>query len=368
MIVGVPKEIKTKEFRVALTPAGVTELVSHGHQVIIEKQAGIGAGFADEAYVEAGAHILATPKEVFGRADMILKVKEPQPVEFELIREGQIVFTYFHFSASKSLAQAMLESGAVCIAYETVTDHGGGLPLLRPMSQIAGRLAVQEGVSYLLKQNGGAGILAGGVPGVAPAKVLVIGGGVVGTESARMAAGLGAQVVILDVSPERLATLSDILPANVTPLFSSKKQLETQLKEADLVIGAVLIPGSRAPRLISRDMLSLVKKGALLVDVAVDQGGCFETTRPTTHEHPVFQEEGVRHYCVANMPGAVPVTSTEALTNATLPYVLQLADKGWQAAVKDNAGLKKGLSMAEGRLLDEVLSKEFDIPLGGRQD
>jgi alanine dehydrogenase len=344
-----------------MTPAGVLELIKHGHSVYIEKDAGLNSGFEDEEFVEAGAKILKTHAEVFEIAEMIVKVKEPIEEEYSLIKPNQLLFTYFHFASSEPLTHAMLKSKAVCLAYETVEKSDRSLPLLVPMSEVAGRMAIQEGAKYLEKPLKGKGVLLGGVPGVPSGKVLVLGGGVVGTQAAKMAAGLGARVVIMDVSLPRLRTLEDILPANVSTVFSNEYNIREAIKEADLVIGAVLIPGAKAPHLIKRDMLKLMKPGTVVVDVAVDQGGCIETCTPTTHENPTFIIDDIVHYCVANMPGAVPYTSTLALTNATLPYVLQLANKGWHKACLENTELLKGLNIVNGKVVHEGVSSAWGL-------
>jgi alanine dehydrogenase len=353
MIIGVPKEIKTSEYRVALTPSGVMEFKLRGHDVLIQSGAGLGSGYADEEYSKAGASIEDKSESLFAKADMILKVKEPLESEYALIRENQIVFTYFHFASSQVLTEAMMKSKAVCIAYETVEKADRSLPLLIPMSEVAGRMSIQQGAKFLEKPQQGRGVLMGGIPGVKPAQVLILGGGIVGTQAARMAAGMGAQVTIMDVSLPRLRQLSEILPANVQTIFSNEYNIRQLLPTTDLVVGAVLIPGARAPRLIKKEMLSLMRPGSVLVDVAVDQGGCTETCRPTTHDNPTFIVDGIVHYCVANMPGAVPYTSTLGLTNATLPYALQLADKGWEKACNENAELKKGLNIVKGDIVYE---------------
>ncbi|NIK74846.1 alanine dehydrogenase [Thermonema lapsum] len=362
MIVGVPKEIKNNENRVAVTPAGVTEFVKRGHTVYVQKSAGEGSGFADESYEKAGAILLDSIEEVYAKAEMIVKVKEPIEPEYKLIREGQLVFTYFHFASSEALTQAMIEQKGVCLAYETVEKADGSLPLLIPMSEVAGRMAVQEGAKYLEKPVGGRGILLGGVPGVMPANVLIIGGGVVGTQAAKMAAGLGANVTIMDVNLSRLRYLADIMPANVRTMMSNEYNIREAVKTADLVIGAVLIPGAKAPKLITRDMLKTMRPGAVVVDVAVDQGGCIETCTPTTHENPTFVIDGVLHYCVANMPGAVPYTSTLALTNATLPYALRLADLGWREACLRSNELKLGLNVVHGKVVYKAVAEAFNLP------
>jgi alanine dehydrogenase len=362
MIIGVPKEIKNNENRVGLTPAGVAELVKHGHSLYVQQTAGEGSGFADEDYVKAGAQLLPDIASVYAKAEMIIKVKEPIAAEYPLIKENQVLFTYFHFASGQELTEAMVKSKAICIAYETVEKPDRSLPLLVPMSEVAGRMAIQEGAKYLEKPMGGRGVLLGGVPGVRPGKVLVLGGGVVGTQAAKMAAGLGADVLLLDVSLPRLRYLSDIMPANVHTMISNHYNILEAIQEADLIVGAVLIPGAKAPHLITRDMLKLMKKGTVLVDVAVDQGGCIETCKPTTHENPVFTIDGVIHYCVANMPGAVPYTSTIALTNATLPYAVQLANKGWKKACQENKELALGLNVINGDIVYEAVSEAFNMP------
>ncbi len=360
MIIGVPKEIKNNENRVAVTPGGVQEFVKHGHTVYVQHTAGNGSGFSDEQYKQAGAHILNTIEEVYGIAEMIVKVKEPIESEYALIRENQLLFTYFHFASYEPLTHAMIKSGAICLAYETV-EVNRTLPLLIPMSEVAGRMSIQEGAKYLEKPMGGLGILLGGVPGVKPANVIVLGGGIVGTQAAKMAAGMGADVTIMDVNLNRLRQLDDIMPANVKTQYSSEYNIREAIKTADLVIGGVLIPGAKAPKLITKDMLSTMKPGAVIVDVAIDQGGCFETSKPTTHAEPTYVIDGVVHYCVANMPGAVPYTSTLALTNATLPYAIQLANKGWQQACKDNADLRLGLNVVNGKIVYEGVSQAFNL-------
>ncbi len=362
MIIGVPKEIKNNENRVAVTPAGVSEFVRHGHTVYVQDTAGEGSGFSNEEYVEAGAQLLPTIEEVYAIADMIVKVKEPIESEYKLIKKDQLLFTYFHFASHQPLTNAMIESGAVCLAYETVEKADRSLPLLVPMSEVAGRMSIQEGAKYLEKPLGGRGILLGGVPGVKPADVVVLGGGIVGTQAAKMAAGLGSQVTIMDISIPRLRQLDDIMPANVQTLYSNGYNIRQAIKTADLVIGGVLIPGAKAPHLITKDMLKLMKKGAVLVDVAVDQGGCFETTKATTHADPTYVIDGIIHYCVANMPGAVPYTSTLALTNATLPYAVQLANKGWKDACKQNAELLLGLNVVAGKVVYKGVSEAFNLP------
>jgi len=361
MIIGVPKEIKPYESRVAVTPAGVKELSKNSHTIYIETHAGRESGFEDPEYIEAGAKILSSAKEVYEIADMIIKVKEPIEPEHELIKKGQIVFTYFHFASSEQLTKAMIDSKATCIAYETVEKADRTLPLLIPMSEVAGRMAVQEGAKYLEKQYGGRGILLGGVPGVQPAKILIIGAGVVGTQAAKMAAGLGANVNIVDINLQRLRYLADIFPGNVNTLMSTEYNIRELIRNADLIIGAVLIPGAKAPNLVTRDMLKEMKPGTVLIDVAVDQGGCIETCRPTTHEQPTYEIDGIIHYCVANMPGAVPYTSTVALTNATLPYAIQIANQGWKKACKMNKDLLKGLNIVDGTVVYEAVAQAFNL-------
>ncbi len=346
-----------------MTPAGVRELVKRGHTVYVQHTAGENSGFPDAEYERAGAHILPTIEEVYAIAEMIVKVKEPIEPEYKLVRRGQLVFTYFHFACDRTLTEAMLQSGATCLAYETVVDKQGTLPLLIPMSEVAGRMSVQEGARFLEKPQGGKGILLGGVPGVKPAKVLVLGGGVVGTEAALMAAGLGADVTICDISLPRLRHLAEFMPKNVKTMFSSTYNIEQELPTTDLVIGAVLIPGAKAPHLITREMLGMMKKGSVMVDVAIDQGGCFETSHPTTHAEPVYEVDGIIHYCVANIPGAVPFTSTLALTNATLPYALRLADKGWQQACAEDPGLKLGLNVVDGKVTFPGVAEAFGMEL-----
>ena len=362
MQIGVLKEIKTEENRVSMTPSGVEILARAGHRVMIEQGAGLGSGFDDDQYRAAGAEIAATPEAIYAQAELVLHVKEPQPQEYGLIRPGQVLFTYFHFAASESLPRAMLASGAVCIAYETVTDRQGTLPLLTPMSEVAGRMAAQEAARCLERTQGGRGVLLGGVTGVEPAVVLVLGGGMVGTEAARIASGLGASVYLLDLSLPRLRHLAETLPKNCIPLMSSPAAIRELLPRADAVICAVLIHGARTPRLITREMLALMQPGAVLVDVAIDQGGCFETSRPTTHDQPVYEVDGILHYCVGNMPGAVPLTSTRALTNATLPYVRTLADRGWRRAVQEDPGLGAGVNIADGVITWPGVAEAFGLP------
>jgi len=363
MIIGVPKEIKNNENRVGLTPAGVSALAKAGHKLFVQSTAGNGSGFSDDEYKKAGATILKTIAEVYKKADMIIKVKEPIKVEYSLIKEGQLLFTYFHFASYEPLAKAMIKSKAICLAYETVEKKDRSLPLLVPMSEVAGRMSIQEGAKYLEKPMGGRGILLGGVPGVKPAHVLILGGGIVGTQAAKMAAGMAADVTIMDISIPRLRELDDILPANVKTVFSNEYNIRDAIKTADLIVGAVLIPGAKAPHLITRDMLKLMRPGTVLVDVAVDQGGCIETCKPTTHEDPTYVIDGIIHYCVANMPGAVPYTSTLALTNATLPYALQLANKGWKKACSDNEELKLGLNVVEGKVVYKGVSEALNLKL-----
>ncbi len=362
MRIGIPREIKTNENRVSLIPAGVELLKRNGHTVMVETKAGIGSGFSDKLYVEAGAEIAATPEEVYTKADMIMKVKEPLASEYKLIREDQIVFTYFHFAASRELTEAMVESKCIAIAYETVQEPSGNLPLLVPMSEVAGRMSIQEGARYLEKLHGGKGILLGGVPGVEPARVVILGGGVVGTNAAKIAAGLGARVAILDINLERLRYLDDVMPRNVVTIMSNPVNVRKAISEADLVVGAVLIPGAKAPSLVTKDMLKLMKKGSVLVDVAVDQGGCVETIKPTTHEDPIYVIEGVIHYGVANMPGAVPMTSTKALTNATLPYAIEIANHGFPAIVKRNREIAKGVNIVRGKITHKGVAEAFNLP------
>lgn len=361
MIIGVPKEIKNNENRVALTPAGASELIKHGHTLYVQKTAGEGSGFSDSEYQAAGATILNTIEDVYAIAEMIIKVKEPIESEYSLIKKDQLLFTYFHFASYEPLTHAMIERGAVCLAYETVEKADRSLPLLIPMSEVAGRMSIQEGAKYLEKPMGGRGVLLGGVPGVKPAEVLVLGGGIVGTQAAKMAAGLGARVTMMDISLPRLRQLDDIMPANVETMISNEYNVRNAIRTADLVIGGVLIPGAKAPKLITRDMLPSMKKGAVIVDVAIDQGGCFETSKPTTHAEPCYEVDGVVHYCVANMPGAVPYTSTLALTNATLPYAVQLANKGWKKACADINELKLGLNVINGKVVYKGVAEAFNL-------
>ncbi len=361
MKIGVPKEIKNNENRVALTPAGVSALVNRGHIVYVQKTAGEGSGFSDAEYRKAGAKMKNDIESTYKVAEMIVKVKEPIKSEYALIKEDQLVFTYFHFASHLPLTKAMIKSKAICLAYETVELPDRSLPLLIPMSEVAGRMSIQQGAKYLEKPEKGRGVLLGGVPGVPPGKVMILGGGIVGTQAAKMAAGLGAQVTILDINLNRLRHLSDIMPANVTTLYSNEYNIRKLIKESDLIIGAVLIPGAKAPNLISKAMLKDMRPGTVVVDVAVDQGGCIETCKPTTHADPTFIIEDVVHYCVANMPGAVPSTSTLALTNATLQYAIELADKGWKRACKENAALAKGLNIVKGKVVYKGVADAFNL-------
>ncbi|TGE29135.1 alanine dehydrogenase [Hymenobacter metallicola] len=363
MIIGVPKEIKNNENRVGLTPAGVAEFRKHGHDVYVQASAGEGSGFQDAEYEQAGATILPTIAAVYEKAEMIVKVKEPIQEEYNLIKEGQLLFTYFHFASGEELTHAMIERKAVCLAYETVELPSRALPLLIPMSEVAGRMAPQEGAKYLEKPLKGRGILLGGVPGVKPAHVLVLGGGIVGTQAAKVAAGLGAQVTIMDISLNRLRELDDFMPKNVVTQYSNEYNIREAIKTADLIVGAVLIPGAKAPHLITRDMLKTMRPGTVVVDVAVDQGGCIETCKPTTHENPTFIIDDVVHYCVANMPGAVPYTSTLALTNATLPYAVKLANLGWQEACRRDASLRLGLNVVHGEVVYPGVAEAWNLPL-----
>ncbi len=361
MIVGILKEIKAAENRVSMTPAGAEVMKQNGHTVLVEKAAGTASGFEDQAYAKAGAEIVNTPKEIYDRADMVMHVKEPLSSEYALIRKGQIIFTYLHLAAAEELTHVLVKSMAVGIAYETIQKADGTLPLLTPMSEVAGRMAIQEGAKYLEMPQGGSGILLGGVPGVAPGKVVIIGGGVVGTNAAKIACGIGARVYILDVNLDRLRYLSDILPGNCCTLMSCPANIRDLIQRADLIIGAVLIPGAKAPKLITKDMLKYIRKGTVMVDVSIDQGGCFETSRPTTHANPVYTVDGVIHYCVANMPGAVPRTSTMALTNATLPYALQIANMGWKNAMSENAEIRKGANVVDGRITCKGVADAFGL-------
>lgn len=363
MRVGVPKEVKVDEYRVAMLPVGVEELKRVGHTVLVEAGAGVGSGISDEEYAEAGAQIVASAKEVWDQADLIVKVKEPQAAEFPLMRSGQAIFTYFHFAASESLTRNVIESGVTAIAYETLRGPQGDLPLLTPMSEIAGRMSIQEGAKYLERPQLGRGILLAGVPGVAPAHIAILGGGVVGKNAARIAAGFQADVVILDINVDRLRYLEDIMPPNVNTLFSDRHNIRQQLKLADLVIGAVLVEGARAPNLVSREDLKYMKHGAVIIDVAVDQGGCVETTRPTTHSDPTYVIDGIVHYCVTNMPGAVGRTSTYALCNVTLPYILKIAKEGVLPACKGHAGLNRAVNIHAGQVTNAAVAKTFHLPL-----
>jgi alanine dehydrogenase len=362
VIVGVPKEIKDNEYRVALTPAGARELSSRGHRVLVQAGAGQGAGIDDKDYKAAGAEVVTTAEEVWGGATLIVKVKEPLKSEYKLIKPSHILFMYFHFASSRELTDAMLASGATCIAYETVTGPVGH-PLLTPMSEIAGRLSVQQGAKYLERPSGGRGTLLGGVPGVKAARVMVIGGGVVGTNAAKIAAGMGARVTILDVNLERLRYLDDVMPRNVSTLFCNEQNVEDQLRRVDVVIGGVYISGAKAPHIVRREHLSLMPRGAVLVDVAIDQGGCFQTSRPTTHSNPIFEEEGIIHYCVANMPGAVSRTATFALTNATQPYVVRIAEQGWPDCATDDLHLIRGINIAKGLVTHHGVAHAFGLKL-----
>lgn len=362
MIVGIPKEIKVQEGRVAMTPDGVFELTRRGHKVYVQKGAGVESYLPDESYLKAGALILDRIEDVYANADMIVKVKEPMESEYGLIKKDQLLFTYFHFASNKKLTEAMIASDAICIAYETVIDKNGSLPLLTPMSEVAGRISVQQGAKYLEKPQGGKGVLLGGVPGVKPADVVIIGAGVVGYNAAQMAAGLGARVKVLDINLNRLRYLSEVLPPNVETLYSTNMSIIASLKTADLVIGATLLVGAKAPHLVTREMLKEMTPGTVMIDVSVDQGGCFETTHPTTHTNPIFEVDGIIHYCVANIPGAVPVTSTRALTNATLPYVIKLAENGWEDACKSYQDLRYGLNIVKGDVVFKGVADSLNLP------
>lgn len=361
MNIGIPKEIKNNESRVGMTPAGVFELVKNKHKVYVETNAGFGSGFFDQDYIDAGAVILNTPNEIYAAAEMIVKVKEPIQTEYELIKPHHVVFTYFHFASSAELTDAMIKTGAVCIAYETVESEDGSLPLLTPMSEVAGRMAIQQGAKYLEKPIKGRGVLLGGVPGVPPGRVLVLGAGVVGIQAAKMAAGLGAHVTIMDINMKQLRYVNDIMPNHVVTEFSSEYNIRKRIKNHDLIVGGVLIKGAKAPKLITRDMLKEMRPGTVIVDVAVDQGGCIETTKPTTHEHPTYIIDDVVHYCVANMPGAVPYTSTLALTNVTLPYVIKLANLGWEKACEKDQTLAKGLNIVNGKIVYKEIEDAFNV-------
>ena len=361
MIIGVPKEIKTHENRVSLQPGGALQFKRKGHDILIEKGAGLGSGFTDQMYIENGAIIVDDVEEIWQKSDMIMKVKEPIAVEYPRMREGQIIFTYFHFAASQELTEAVMKSKCIAIAYETVEKADKSLPLLVPMSEVAGRMAAQEGAKYLEKATGGRGVLMGGIPGVPPANVIVIGGGIVGVNAAKIAAGMGANTTIMDVNIPRLRYLDDVMPKNVKTLYSSEAAIRELLPTTDLVIGAVLIPGAKAPSLIRRDMLKLMRPGTVMVDVAIDQGGCFETSKPTTHDDPIYIIEDVVHYCVANMPGAVPYTSTLGLTNVTLPYAIMIANKGWKKALTEDPELRLGLNIANGKIVYRFVADAFDM-------
>lgn len=361
MIIGVPKEIKNNENRVGMTPSGVAELVKRGHQVYIQHTAGINSGFFDEAYLSVGAQILPAIEDIYSISEMIVKVKEPIVPEYNLIKKGQLLFTYFHFASDKELTLAMIDNKSVCLAYETVEKEDHSLPLLIPMSEVAGRMSIQEGARFLEKPQGGKGILLGGVPGVKPAKVLILGGGIVGSNAAQMAAGMGADVTIADINLTRLRYLSETLPKNVKTLYASELRIRQELSDVDLIIGSVLVPGDKAPHLITKEMLTLMQPGTVLVDVAIDQGGCFETSHPTTHSAPTYVINGIVHYAVANIPGAVPYTSTLALTNATLPYVIALANKGWKKACKEDTSLALGLNIVGGKVTYKAVADVFEL-------
>lgn len=361
MIVGVLKEIKTEENRVSMTPSGVEIMKQSGHTVLVEKNAGAGIGLEDDAYIESGAEIVSAPQEIYARADMIIHVKEPLPSEYELIREGQIIFTFLHLAASREVTDVLIRKRSVNIAYETVQKQDGTLPLLKPMSEVAGRMAIQQGANYLEMAQGGQGILLSGVPGVDPGTILILGGGTVGTNAAKIAGALGAKVYILDQNVDRLRYLDDILPGNCFTLMSTPRSIRELLPEADVVVGGVLIPGAKAPKLVTRSLLKTMKKGSVMVDVAIDQGGCCETSRPTTHAEPVFVEEGIIHYCVANMPGTLARTSTRALTNATLPYALEIANKGWKEAMRDNPEIRRGANVVDGKVTYKGVAEAFGL-------
>jgi len=366
MIIGVPKEIKRDEYRVGLLPVGVEELSRAGHQVLVEAGAGLGSGLADHDYLRHGAEMVAGPADVYGRADMVIKVKEPQPAEIALLRPGQILFCYFHFAADQGLTEGMLRSGSAAVAYETLRDDRGRLPLLTPMSEVAGRMSIQEGAKYLERPQMGRGILLGGVPGVEPATILILGGGVVGSNAAKVAAGFGAHVMILDVDADRLRYLDDVMPRNVTTLYSDRHMIREQLRRADLVIGAVLVPGARAPRLVEREDLRLMKPGSVIIDVAIDQGGCVATSRPTTHSDPTFIVDDVVHYCVTNMPGAVGRTSTFALCNVTLPWALRIANLGLLRAAEESPPVARAINVFEGEVTNRAVAGTFDLPYNSR--
>ena len=361
MIIGILKEIKNEENRVAMTPGGTEVLKQNGHTILVEKDAGMGTGFGNSLYKKAGAKIIPSAEAIYSEADMVMHVKEPQPSEYKYIRDNQIIFTYLHLAASEKLTRALVKTKSVCIAYETIQKENGSLPLLTPMSEVAGRMAVQEGAKYLEMSHGGHGVLLGGVPGVEPGTVLIIGGGIVGVNAAKMACGLGAKVYLLDASLDRLRYLSDIMPKNCFLMMSSTPTIRELVAKADVIIGAVLIPGAKAPKLVTRDMLKLMKKGAVMVDVAVDQGGCFETSKPTSHSNPVYTLDGIVHYCVTNMPGALARTSTMALTNATLPYALEIADKGWEGAIRENPEIQSGANIIRGKITHKGVSDAFGL-------
>jgi alanine dehydrogenase len=361
MIIGIPKEIKAEENRVAMTPAGVEVMIEKGHRVLVERSAGKGSAFEDSAYFDAGAEIVETATKIFRKSDMVMHVKEPLSQEYDLIREEQIIFTYLHLAANEELTKALIKTKGVCIAYETIQKQDRSLPLLTPMSEVAGRMAIQQGAKYLEMTQGGNGVLLGGVPGVDPGNVVIVGAGIVGTNAARMACGLGAKVYILDMNLDRLRYLSDVMPSNCFLLFSSPATLRELIQRADVVVGAVLIPGAKAPKLITREMLKTMKRGSVLVDVSIDQGGCFETSKPTTHSNPIYTVEGVVHYCVANMPGAVPRTSTLALTNATLPYAIEIANKGWKKAMQESNEIKLGANIINGKVTYKAVADAFGL-------
>lgn len=361
MIVGILKEVKTEEHRVSMTPAGAEVMKDNGHTVLVESNAGLGSGFKDEAYAGAGAEIVKKAKDVYDRSAMVLHVKEPQPAEYSLIRKNQVIFTYLHLAANEALTRAIIKSGAIAIAYETIQKADGSLPLLIPMSEVAGRMAIQEAAKYLEMEYGGAGVLLGGVPGVEPATVLIIGAGTVGTQAAKMACGLGAKVYVVDSCLPRLRYLSDVMPPNCFTVRSSPETIRRLIRQADAVIGSVLIPGAKAPKLVTRDMLKTMKKGSVLVDVAIDQGGCFETSRMTTHSNPIYEIDGIIHYCVGNMPGAVAKTSTLALTNATLPYAVEIANKGWKEAMQENEEIRKGANVVRGKVVCKGVADAFGL-------
>jgi alanine dehydrogenase len=362
MIVGILKEIKAEENRVSMTPAGVEVMHQNGHTILVEQAAGIGSGFEDAEYAEHGAEIITTPQEIFKRANMVMHVKEPLPPEYDLIREGQIIFTYLHLAACEALTRVLIEKGSVNIAYETIQKEDGSLPLLTPMSEVAGRMSIQQGAKYLEMTQGGDGVLLGGVPGVDPGTVLIIGGGVVGINAAKTACGLGAKVYLLEKNLDRLRYLSDVMPKNCFLLMSNPATIRDLVTKADVVVGAVLIPGAKAPKLVTREMLKTMKKGAVLVDVAIDQGGCFETSKPTTHADPIYTVDDIVHYCVANMPGAVAQTSTLALTNATLPYAVEIANKGWVQAMRENPEIKRGANVVKGNVTYKGVAEALELP------